>query len=101
MWNNETTTQENKTTDYLNIALVVQEATADQEEVVVHMPLNCPIDMDLRGLSANQRKLFELLQEKIDQAKSDEDLVIQVPVRAKLYRKDSKEADSSGWTVKL
>lgn len=101
MWNNETATQENKTTDYLNIALVVQEATDDQEEVVVHMPLNCPINMDLTGLSANQRKLFEMLQAKLDNAETDEDLVIKVPVRATVYRKGSKEVDSSGWNTNL
>lgn len=102
MWEKETETKTNETTDYLNVALHVA------DDVTINMPLNCPVSQDIRGMSGNQRKLMELLQAKIDAAmelpegdERDEALTIQVPVTLKLYRKGSKEVDTSDWAVKL
>lgn len=92
---------EARTTDtYLNVSLQVA------EDVVVSMPLNCPVSMDIKGMNANQRKLMERLLEKVEQAltlpegeERDAALTINVPVTLKLFRKGSKEADAGDWAL--
>lgn len=92
----------NQTDVYLNVELQVA------EDVVIRMPLNCPVSSDIKGMNANQRKLMELLLEKTEAAlelpegaERDEALTIQVPVKCTLFKRGSKEADTSGWTGKL
>ena len=92
---------EARTTDtYLNVSIQVA------EDVVVSMPLNCPVSNDIKGMNANQRKLMELLLAKVEHAltlpegeERDEALTIQVPVTLKLFRKGSKEADAGSWSL--
>lgn len=103
MWGQENQAgqaNQNEINTYLNIELLVGQ-DENGEDIVVRMPLNCPVSTELKGMSANQRKLMELLIEKAKSAKSDEDLVIKVPVRASLYVRGSKEADTSGWSSSL
>ena len=84
----------NKDAIYLNVALEVA------PDIIIRMPLNCPVDLEMRGLSAEQRKLFEMFVAKVENAESDEDLQVHpVAVHLSLYKKGSKEADNSGWQL--
>ncbi|MGL4616504.1 MAG: hypothetical protein ACRCVV_21955 [Shewanella sp.] len=80
-------------TTYLNVELEVAEG------IHIRMPLNCPVSLDIKGMGANQRKLMEVLLAKAANAKSDEDLIIQCPVKLSLFVKGSNEADDSGWSL--
>lgn len=77
---------------YLNVALQVA------PDVTIRMPLNCLVATDIKGMNANQRKLMELLIQKVENATCDEDLVINAPAILTLYKQGSKEADTTGWT---
>lgn len=102
IWNSNETEATNQTDVYLNVELQVA------EDVTIRMPLNCPVSEDIKGMSANQRKLMELLLAKVDEAmelpegdERDAALTINVPVTCKLFKRGSKEADTTGWASNL
>lgn len=100
IWNQNGSNTEAKQTDvYLNVELEVA------KDVIIRMPLNCPVSTDIKGMSANQRKLMELFIEKVEHAltlpegeERDAALVIGCPVKLSLFKRGSKEADATGWS---